>query len=86
MKVKVVIHGHALEFTKGKERERVLDVSPDATVSDVASIIGLPNELFAGFFVNGDKVPPSFRLREGDTVILASPISGGGYQISAGAY
>lgn len=79
MRVKVIIYGHAIEFTESKERERVLDVTPDATVSDVVSIIGLPNELFAGFFVNGNKVPSSFRLRDGDTVILTSPISGGCY-------
>lgn len=77
MKVKVVIHGHAVQFTRTKEREQVLDVSADATVHDLVSIIGLPSELFAGFFVNGKKVPSSFRLNEGDTVVLASPISGG---------
>jgi len=71
-----------MSFTKylppGEEGiSRFLEVSPESTVHEVLSELGVPRESIMVIFVNGGKADLDRRLAEGDVISVMSPAGGG---------
>lgn len=63
------------------ENQVVLDVDPDATITQIVEPYGLPHRLVHLVLVNGVFVPPAQRatrtLQEGDVLAIWPPVAGG---------
>ncbi len=57
--------------------ERVFEVEPGSTVSEVISVLGLPSQQVSIIFVNGRHAKPDMVLKEGDELSMFPPIGGG---------
>ena len=55
-----------------------LEVPPGVTVSDVARLLGIPEDLARVGLVNGREAAPEERLAPADVLTLFPPLAGGG--------
>lgn len=60
-----------------KGKEGVLDIPPDTPVSEVLAERGIPLETLGIISINGRRVDPSTRLKQGDTLALFPVVEGG---------
>ncbi|WP_372659676.1 MoaD/ThiS family protein [Hydrogenophaga sp.] len=70
-----------LPFEARRSNQMVLDIAPEATISQIIEPYGLPPRLVHLVLVNGRYIQPaehmSTRLQEGDVLAIWPPIAGG---------
>ncbi len=70
------VGGSAQYFPSGESRMTV--ESPEhQSIDDLLLQIGFSTDLVMFALVNGERVETSYKLRDGDDVVLVSPLSGG---------
>ncbi|MEA4884338.1 MAG: MoaD/ThiS family protein [Clostridia bacterium] len=77
MQVKVKVHGHAREYFPGQREDFVYEFSPDATVLDMFTALGIKPELVMSVVADGVPVPKTHVLTDGEALLLITPVAGG---------
>ncbi len=60
----------------GRFSEKVYDIKPGTTISEIIKELGLPPEQVSIIFVNGRHANPDTILKDGDDVAMFPPIGG----------
>lgn len=61
----------------GRFSEKLCEMKPGATISNIIEELGLPPEQVSIIFVNGRHAKPDTILNDGDEVAMFPPIGGG---------
>ncbi|MCX8110305.1 MAG: MoaD/ThiS family protein [Syntrophorhabdaceae bacterium] len=61
----------------GRFSEKVYEIKPNTTISNIIEELGLPSEQVSIIFVNGRHAKPDTILKEGDEIAMFPPIGGG---------
>lgn len=81
MQVKVRLHDILKDRVKNTSGDSsgiiIKELSEEASVSTLLALLGFDNELVGLVTVNGRQAKPDFRLKDGDSLELFSPMSGG---------
>ncbi len=79
IRVKILLScvGGSAQYVPGGGKKAEVVVDADMTIVDVLGRLGVSADLFMFALVNGEKVDLSHQMREGDDVVLVSPLSGG---------
>jgi len=77
IRVRVSLFGDVNRYLHGRPKEHEQEMTDGATVQDLLTALAIPpqNELTIG--VNGELSKPQTTLRDGDKVMLATPMEGG---------
>ncbi len=81
MQVKVRLHDILRDRVKNTSGDSsgiiIKELSEEASVSTLLTQLGFDSELVGLVTVNGRQAKPDFRLKDGDSLELFSPMSGG---------
>jgi len=81
MQVKVRLHDILKDRVKNASGESsgiiITELSEEASVSTLLTLLGFDSELVGLVTVNGRQAKLDFRLKDGDSLELFSPMSGG---------
>jgi len=77
MTVKVRLLGEFRKYLRGRAEPLVFEVPADASVADLAELLGLDPGLEMIVGVNGLLARTDSSLADGDEVVFVSPMSGG---------
>jgi sulfur carrier protein ThiS len=81
MKVKVRLHDILKDRVKSAAKDSSgiisIELPEEASVETLLTLLGFDRELVGLVTVNGRQAKPDFRLKDGDSLELFSPMSGG---------
>ncbi len=77
MNVRVIVHGHALEYFPDPREELDFEFEPGDTVVNMLARLGIQTELVMRVVAAGKPATKSHVLVDGETIILFTPVAGG---------
>jgi len=77
LNVRVIVHGHALEYFPDPREEFDFEFEPGDTVADMLARLGIKTELVMRVVAAGRPATKSHVLVDGETIILFTPVAGG---------
>ncbi|MGB4338910.1 MAG: MoaD/ThiS family protein [Bacillota bacterium] len=77
MKVKVIVHGHAVEYFPDKREQFDYTFEEGQTVQGMLGELGIIPELVMKIVADGKPVTKGYVLRDGETLVLLTPVAGG---------
>jgi molybdopterin converting factor small subunit len=76
MRIKVKLYGDLKRHAPGARNQFALTLAPEATLGDVHEMLAIPEDRHVSL-INGRRAGRQARFKEGDTLVLFPPISGG---------
>jgi molybdopterin converting factor small subunit len=76
MKVNVKLYGALKKYAPGDQSEFLVTLASESTVKDVHLLLRIPEGGHATL-INGRRSDPDAELKNGDTMVILPPISGG---------
>lgn len=77
MQVTVQVEGHLRQYFPALATPHAVTVQGALTVADVLAAVGVPAELPAAVLCNKARVEIHHAVRDGDALVLLSPLAGG---------
>ncbi len=77
MRIRVKLFDAFKRFAPGDAADFTMSQPSDASVEQLLSDLGVPATLPRILLVNGRRSDPATPLRDGDTVVIFPPVSGG---------
>jgi sulfur carrier protein ThiS len=77
MKIVLSCVGGSAQYFPGGGKKIEVEARDRDTIEDMLARLGVSKDLFMFAQANGEKVDLSYRVREGDDIMLVSPLAGG---------
>jgi molybdopterin converting factor small subunit len=80
MKIEIALYATLSQYLPpgAQQRKAVIEVRDSATVRDVMTQLGIPQDLSSILLVNGRQAREDTALKDGETVSIFPPLAGGG--------
>ena len=74
--INIKLYGECKKHAPGEQTDFTLQLEPGATLRDVFRLLSIPQDAYVSL-VNGRRASRGVKLKEGDTLVVFPPVSGG---------